>query len=233
MSSPRIRTRRELQRHALAVAARKAGRGGGRDRIVAAALELFGARGYSDVSMQDVARAAGVTKAALYYHFADKQDLYTTVSLQRIADIGAAMEAAAGEGSLEDRLVRLALVGFERMQSDVYAPHLHAHEHLDEAHHRQLHDAMDRLQDPVIRCFEEAGPADPTISPKAASELLAGILFSLIFAPDAHPTDASPLPTDRTERAALAIRLFLRGYWSLASPAGPAEGDSPDGASTG
>ncbi len=179
--------------------------------------------------MQDVARAAGVTKAALYYHFADKQDLYTTVSLQRIADIGEAMAAAAGEGTLEERLIRLALVGFERMQRDVYAPHLHAHEHLDEAHHQQLHDAMDQLQDPVIRCFEEAGPKDPAMSPRAASELLAGILFSLIFAPDSHPADASPLPTDRTERAVLAIRLFLRGYWSLASPAGA----SPEGASPG
>ncbi len=220
MSSPRIRRRRDIQRNLLARAARREGRGGGRDRIVAAALDLFGAKGYSDVSMQDVAQAAHVTKAALYYHFADKQDLYTTVSLQRIEGISAAMEAAAaGEGTLEDRLVRLALVGFERMQSDVYAPHLHAHGHLDEAHHQQLHDAMDRLQDPVVRCFEEAGPPNPTISPKAASELLGGTLFSLIFAPDSHGAEAGPgpLPADRTERAILAIRLFLRGYWSLAS----------------
>ena len=201
----------------VARAVRHQGRGGGRDRILAAALELFGAKGYSDVSMQDVAHAAHVTKAALYYHFADKQDLYTTVSLQRIEDISAAMESAAGEGPLEERLIRLAIVGFERMQTDVYAPHLHAHEHLDEAHHLQLHQAMDRLQDPVIRCFEESGPRDPAISPKAASELLGGTLFSLIFAPDTHGAEPGPLPADRTERATLAIRLFLRGYWSLAS----------------
>src|SRR6188472_2312561 len=63
------------------------------------------------------------------------------------------------------------------MQADVYAPHLHAHEHLDDAHHQQLHDAMDRLQEPVIRCFELAGPPDPALSPRAAVELLSGILF--------------------------------------------------------
>ena len=45
--------------------------------------------------MQDVAEAAGVTKAALYYHFADKADLYTTVALQRIDAIHEAMDAAA------------------------------------------------------------------------------------------------------------------------------------------
>ena len=69
------------------------------------------------------------------------------------------MDAAAAEGgTLEERLIRLAIVGFERMASDVYAPHLHAHEHLDDAHHLQLHEAMDELQEPVVRCFAEAGP---------------------------------------------------------------------------
>jgi AcrR family transcriptional regulator len=194
----------------------RTGRGGGRDRILEAATALFANKGYSDVSMQDVARASQVTKAALYYHFADKQDLYTTVALARIEAIRRAMADAAGEGTLEERLTRLAVVGFERMQSDVYAPHLHAHQHLDEAHHRQLHDAMDRLSDPVIRCFAEAGPAEPRLSPRASSELLAGILFSLIFAPAGHEDSASDLPRDRTERAILAIRLFLRGYWALA-----------------
>lgn len=207
---------RDVQRHVLAREARKAGRGGGRARILAAATELFGAKGFSDVSMQDVARAAGVTKAALYYHFADKSDLYTTVALARIVSIHEAMEAAANEGgTLEERLVRLAVVGFERLQSDVYAPHIHAHEHLDDAHHQQLHKAMDQLQEPVIRCFAEAGPADAQLSPKAASELLGGMLFSLILAPGETGT-GSPLPTDRTDRAKLAIRLFLGGYWSLA-----------------
>jgi len=104
----------------------------------------------------------------------------------------------------------------------VYAPHLHAHEHLDDAHHQQLHDAMDRLQEPVIRCFELAGPPDPALSPRAAVELLSGILFSLIFAPASAVGTTSALPADQDERATLAIRLFLRGYWSLAEGASPA-----------
>ena len=65
-----------------------------------------------------------------------------------------------------------------------------------------------------IRSFAEAGPADARLSAKAASELLGGVLFSLIFAPDVG--SASELPNDRIERATLAIRLFLGGYWSLA-----------------
>ncbi|HEY6570992.1 MAG TPA: TetR/AcrR family transcriptional regulator [Candidatus Limnocylindrales bacterium] len=216
MSTIKPQVRVELRKPKVVVRVRPAGRGRGRERIIAAAMELFGAKGFSDVSMADVARAAGVTKAALYYHFTDKSDLYTTVALARIASIHEAMDAAATEGgTLEERLVRLAVVGFERLESDVYAPHIHAHEHLDDAHHQQLHKAMNELQEPVVRCFAEAGPPDPRLSPRAASELLGGVLFSLIFAPGEVMTD-SPLPKDRVERATLAIRLFLGGYWSLA-----------------
>jgi AcrR family transcriptional regulator len=195
-------------------------RGQGRDRILAAAGELFGAKGYRDVSMADVAKAAGVTKAALYYHFADKAELYTRVSLDRIDGIRSAMEAAAASGgSLEERLIRLVMVGFERLEADVYGPHLQAHGHLDDAHHQQLHAAMEGLTEPVVRCFEEAGPASPAISPKAAAALLGGIVASLIF----QLEDPGPLPADRHERASLAIRLFLRGYWSVAGDTGPEE----------
>ena len=51
---------------------------------MAAATTLFGAKGFSDVSMAGCRAAAGVTKAALYYHFTDKSDLYTKVALARI-----------------------------------------------------------------------------------------------------------------------------------------------------
>lgn len=46
-----------------------------RERILEAALEQFADRGYAAVSVDDVARAAGVTKGAVYYWFADKDDL--------------------------------------------------------------------------------------------------------------------------------------------------------------
>jgi AcrR family transcriptional regulator len=216
MSTPKPQVRVDRRQPKVVVEIGGKGRGAGRARIIAAALELFGARGFSDVSMADVARAAGVTKAALYYHFTDKADLYTTVALQRIASIHQAMdEASRGGGTLEERLLRLAVVGFERLESDVYAPHLHAHDHLDDAHHKQLHRAMDELQEPVVRCFAEAGPPDSRLSPRAATELLGGVLFSLIFTNRDANAD-SPLPKDRIERATLAIRLFLGGYWSLA-----------------
>ncbi len=214
---------------------RRGGRPSGRDRIVGEALKLFGTRGYADVSMRDVATAAGVTKAALYYHFANKQDLFTTVSLRQIETILAALDQAAGAGgTLEERLTRLSIVGLERLQADVYQPHFQAHEHLDDAHHRQLHEAMDHLQEPVIRCFEEAGPPNAALDAKAAATLLGGVLASLLFF-TGEDVREDRLPTDPRARAELAVRLFVHGYDQLArgqADAGPSASGStpsPDG----
>lgn len=46
-----------------------------RQRILDVALREFGARGYASVTVEEIATAAGMTKGAVYYWFADKDDL--------------------------------------------------------------------------------------------------------------------------------------------------------------
>ena len=48
---------------------------GARDRILAAAYELFSHRGIRDVGVDEVIERAGVAKASLYRHFPSKDDL--------------------------------------------------------------------------------------------------------------------------------------------------------------
>jgi AcrR family transcriptional regulator len=48
---------------------------GARDRILAAAYELFASRGIRDVGVDEVIERAGVAKASLYRHFPSKDDL--------------------------------------------------------------------------------------------------------------------------------------------------------------
>ena len=48
---------------------------GTKERILRIALELFAQNGYLGTSMNDIAGQLGITKAALYKHYASKQEI--------------------------------------------------------------------------------------------------------------------------------------------------------------
>jgi AcrR family transcriptional regulator len=69
-----------------------------REALVAAGRSLFAARGYADVGTEEIVRAAGVSRGALYHQFADKTELFAAVfeavEIDVIGRIGAAIEKA-------------------------------------------------------------------------------------------------------------------------------------------
>jgi AcrR family transcriptional regulator len=76
-----------------------------RRQLLVAATELFGAQGYHDTSMEDIAEEAGVTKPVLYQHFPSKRDLYVEL-LQGVGrDLVDAVSAAAGESAPHQRIL--------------------------------------------------------------------------------------------------------------------------------
>lgn len=50
-----------------------------KERILDAALELFARCGYLGTSMSDIAKQLGITKAALYKHYASKQAIFDAI----------------------------------------------------------------------------------------------------------------------------------------------------------
>ncbi len=58
-----------------------------RQALVAAARPLFTERGYAAVGTDEIARAAGVTRGALYHQFAGKEELFVAVYEQIEIDI--------------------------------------------------------------------------------------------------------------------------------------------------
>jgi TetR/AcrR family transcriptional regulator len=66
-----------------------------RDAIFAAAAEAFSRRGFDGVVVEDIARAAGVNKAMIYYHFTDKLALYREIVRDMLRDAGGVTTAIA------------------------------------------------------------------------------------------------------------------------------------------
>lgn len=70
-----------------------------RAQLVGTATELFATRGYAEVGTEDVVRGAGLTRGALYHHFADKRELFAAVHERQerelVAGIGVRMADAA------------------------------------------------------------------------------------------------------------------------------------------
>ncbi|MEV4483152.1 TetR family transcriptional regulator [Micromonospora coxensis] len=72
-----------------------------KQRIMAVAAALFAERGYRATSMQEIADRVGITKAALYYHFAAKEDLLRELTAPVLDELEQALNAAEAAGDPE------------------------------------------------------------------------------------------------------------------------------------
>ena len=76
-----------------------------RERVLAAARELFGSRGYEDTSIESVLAASGVARGALYHHFPSKADLFDAVAVEVFVEIAdRTWEAARRHRTARERL---------------------------------------------------------------------------------------------------------------------------------
>lgn len=78
-----------------------------RAALIAAARPLFTERGYAPVGTDEIARAAGVTRGALYHQFAGKEELFVAVFEQIEADLMARLMVGVDGADLADPVAML------------------------------------------------------------------------------------------------------------------------------
>jgi TetR/AcrR family transcriptional regulator len=76
-----------------------------RQAIFAAGAEAFSRHGFNGVVVDDIARAAGVNKAMIYYHFEDKLALYREIVRDMLRSAGASVVAIADSTQLPERKI--------------------------------------------------------------------------------------------------------------------------------
>ena len=91
--------------------ARPRGRRGGnltRQHIVDASMHLFSAQGYARTTVRDIARQAGISDAAIYYHFHTKSDVLEAL-------IDADLDQPADDATVPHRKPSPGTVLYERL----------------------------------------------------------------------------------------------------------------------
>src|SRR5262244_2860605 len=79
-----------------------------RKQLMAAAIDCFARLGYQGTSIERIARAAGVTKGAVYYHFRDKEELLFSAVKDRIGGFEKqVLEAVTVAGDAQSALRRV------------------------------------------------------------------------------------------------------------------------------
>jgi AcrR family transcriptional regulator len=127
---------------------------GTRERILDAALDLFIEKGFDKTSLREIAEQLGVTKAALYYHFASKEDILMALHLrlhefgfEALTELGEQEPTPARWADLLDQIVdqmlahRKIFLLHERNQAAFEA--LHREEHDDQ--HEDLQANLRRI----------------------------------------------------------------------------------------
>src|SRR5258706_15925612 len=66
---------------------------GTRSRILTAACDEFGAKGFAATTVDRIARRARVNKAMIYYHFPNKRALYTAIVRELFATLNEKLHA--------------------------------------------------------------------------------------------------------------------------------------------
>jgi TetR/AcrR family transcriptional regulator len=93
-----------------------------RERILAAAAEVFASVGFGGARIDDIAERAGINKAMLYYHVGDKERLYATVLVNTVERGLASLTESTAKAKTPSEKLQCILEGFAELGTS--NPHL-------------------------------------------------------------------------------------------------------------
>jgi len=193
-----------------------------RKHLLAAAIDCFARFGYQGTSIDRIARHAGVTKGALYYHFRDKEELlFEAVSArvgefeQRVlADVGPGDDTMASLSRVIDACFFTATVSnHRRFIMTLMIEALDTNPQLSAKFQRILRRMRFFLAD-IVRRGQQAGRVRADVDPVDAAAVIAGAIMG---AEIQHYQD----PEEIDLRRVLDTIISQLGDW-LMTPVGPA-----------
>ncbi|MFQ5665757.1 MAG: TetR/AcrR family transcriptional regulator [Candidatus Binatia bacterium] len=200
--------------------ATRPGRGHSRRDLLDVAIDCFARYGFQATSIARIARAAGVTKGALYYHFKDKEELLFAAVKNRIeqferrvtADLTPITDTPAALRELAQVCFNHATKSnHRRLIVTLMVESLDTNPRLAAAFRDMMHRFREFLHN-IVRRGQHRGEFRPEVDPAVAAEVYAGAIMG---------AEIQYYQDPRGFDLAATIDAFIEQYVSwLATPAG-------------
>lgn len=180
-------------------------------RILDQATQLFMERGYHGLSMREIAEAVQVSKAGLYYHFQDKEQLFLAILNYGLDQLNQAMQAAEQtSGGVEPRLQALlrAIMRVSASQRAVMRLASHELAHLSAAtqasFRQRYYDQFIGRIERIVRDAIAQGEIK-AIDPHLATWVFLGMVYPFFSGSDMRDGGADPAQIE------MIVGIFLNG----------------------
>lgn len=184
-----------------------------RDRILAAARELFSAHGFKGTTTAAIARHAGVNEALIFRHFPAKKDLYSAILRDRLEDEAttAVIRAAECPSINAEEALRLVATRFAESADPVflrlyYHSALEGHELAAEFYQQFVNRVILLVKELIKKGIAEKRFRE--VDPLTAAHAFTGMLRSYCLTHELFP--GHTLNCSNTEAAHAFCDLFLQ-----------------------
>lgn len=185
--------------------------------LIDGTVDLIAERGVRGFSLAELSRRLGVTVAAPYRHFANRDELLAAVAVRALHAFGEALAAEGAETDAPDQRLAAMTAGYVRFAAEqpalfgvVFGLGLDT-----KRRNAELRDAYEEVEGAFEACVAELCPRDPELAAELADAIEATAHGYAALLTD-RPGAPGPADIDRTAgQAANATRALIRGRAAL------------------
>jgi AcrR family transcriptional regulator len=190
-----------------------------REQILDASLRLFSEKGFARTSVRDIAQAAGITDAAIYYHFASKRGLFEALIDERgVTDVLGQLERAEVTGEPVETLHSLAVnaLAFVYRNRDlmkVLMIEAMADDPVATEEYQILVDRWNNAEARILRLYADKGLLRTEDCDELASQLVItvlGVLADFMMSSASAPADGA-VPPALNRHVQTAMQHIVQG----------------------
>lgn len=165
--------------------------------ILDAALKVFSSRGFHDTRLEDIAAAAGFSKASLYNYYEDKEDIFLSLAIREYIRVTEILKGIIdSEGSFEEKVRKIIGAIFKVFGnhfaifltiSNFRAVNVLNLERLSEHHEKRasmfksLHDKIPDLFVSLIASAKKKGEINSPVDDKILSRYIGALIRSVLM----------------------------------------------------